>query len=96
MNGPVIIDWESAARGHPAGDVAYTLLLMHHANLPSWTPRYMHWLLGATRSVILRGYLNGYLRSNLATRQQIEEWYRPIAAEVHRRINRAAQAVDLR
>jgi uncharacterized protein (TIGR02172 family) len=60
--GPVIIDWETASRGRPAGDAACTLLLMQRAHLPSWSPRFMHALLALTRSAIHRGYLRGYLR----------------------------------
>ena len=93
-NGPVIIDWDGAARGHPAADVAATLLLMERANLPSWTPRYMHWLLGATRSLIRRSYLNLYLRSNLATRDEIDAWYRPVAFEFRCRIDPATPSAD--
>jgi tRNA A-37 threonylcarbamoyl transferase component Bud32 len=87
--GPVIIDWDAATRGQPAGDAAYTLLLIQKASLPSWTPRYMHVLLAATRSAIGRGYLRAYVRSGLATGEQIKRWRPPVAAEVRRRVDRA-------
>jgi aminoglycoside phosphotransferase (APT) family kinase protein len=96
VNGPVIIDWDAATRGQPAGDAAYTSLLIQRANLPPWTPAYMHWLLAATRSTIGRGYLTAYMRSNLATREQIDQWSTPLAAEVRRRRNHAAHSDESR
>lgn len=89
QDGPVVIDWDAATRGRPAGDAAYTLHLIRSANLPFWIPRYMHLLLSGTRSMIRRGYLKEYLRSHLATRNEIQRWYTPVAAEVQRRLEGA-------
>jgi aminoglycoside phosphotransferase (APT) family kinase protein len=90
--GPIIIDWETATRGQPAGDVAYTSLLMQCAGLPSWTPRHMHVLLAATRSLIRTRYLKAYLRSELATREQVGRWRTPIMADVTLRLEHAIRS----
>src|SRR5438105_2291070 len=34
--GPVVIDWSSASRGHPVGDLAWTSRLLRTADLPPW------------------------------------------------------------
>lgn len=78
--GPVVIDWGSAARGHPLGDVAFTVRLLRTARLPPWVPRPMHLLLGCTRPLLLRAYLGWYLRSAPGTRREIEAWQTPLAA----------------
>jgi tRNA A-37 threonylcarbamoyl transferase component Bud32 len=94
--GPVIIDWETATRGQPAGDAAYTSLLLQQTGLPPWTPTYVHVLLAATRSSIHRGYLKAYLRSEVATREQISKWQTPVSAEVNRRLDGAVQSTGSR
>ena len=93
-HGPIIIDWQTASRGRPAGDAACTLLLIEHAYLPAWSPRYMHALLAVTRSLIHRGYRRGYLRSGLASREEIAQWQEPMGAEIERRIASAAPNAD--
>lgn len=77
--GPVVIDWSSASRGDPLGDVAWTSHLVRTASLPPWTPGYVHLLLACLRSVMHRSYLRRYLRLRGGTRQQIEAWQAPIA-----------------
>jgi uncharacterized protein (TIGR02172 family) len=79
-SGPVIIDWGTATRGHPLGDVACTSRLMQTANLPRWAPFYMHLLLKASRSLLHRTYLRRYLRLHPGTRREIEQWEQAIAA----------------
>jgi hypothetical protein len=56
LRGPVVIDWSSASRGDPLGNVAYTSRLMWAANLPPWSPGYMHLLLKCLLSVMYRSY----------------------------------------
>lgn len=82
--GPVVIDWETATCGHPAGDAACTCLLIRHASLPEEAPRHMRLLLAATRKLIHRGYLNAFVRAGLATPQQIAAWQQPLAAAAAR------------
>ena len=78
--GPVIIDWGTATRGHPFGDVACTSRLMQTANLPRWAPFYVHLLLKMSRSVLHRTYLQRYLRIRPGTRREIKQWEQAIAA----------------
>jgi hypothetical protein len=77
--GPIVIDWSSASRGDPLGDVACTSRLMRNASLPPWSPGYAHLLLRCLRPWIHRSYLKRYLRLNAGTRQQIGTWQGPLA-----------------
>jgi aminoglycoside phosphotransferase (APT) family kinase protein len=76
--GPVVIDWDSASRGAPIGDVACTVQLMRIAYLPPWTPGYIRWSFECVRPVIHRSYVNRYLRLHAATRRQMEAWQTPL------------------
>jgi uncharacterized protein (TIGR02172 family) len=78
--GPVIIDWGRAARGYPLGDVACTARLIRTAGLPPWAPAFMHLTLRATRPILYRKYLAGYLRQVGGTRAEVEAWLGPLAA----------------
>jgi aminoglycoside phosphotransferase (APT) family kinase protein len=78
--GPVVIDWETATRGDPLGDVACSSPLIQDASLPPWTPRYMHHLLKCSRALLHRSYLNRYLQLQGGTRRQIENWKAPLNA----------------
>jgi aminoglycoside phosphotransferase (APT) family kinase protein len=78
--GPVVIDWETATRGDPLGDVACTSRLIQKASLPRWTPRYMHHLLKCSRALLHRSYLNRYFQLRPGSRRQIENWKAPLNA----------------
>jgi aminoglycoside phosphotransferase (APT) family kinase protein len=78
--GPVIIDWDSATRGNPIGDVACTSRLIQHASLPPWAPGYMHLLLKSSRALLHHFYMKRSLQLHAGTRQQIEAWQLPLAA----------------
>jgi aminoglycoside phosphotransferase (APT) family kinase protein len=78
-NGPVVIDWDSASRGDPLGDVACTSRLIRTASLPPWSPGYAHLLLKCLRSVMHHSYLRRYFHLHIGTREQIEGWETPIA-----------------
>ncbi len=78
--GPVIIDWSSASRGRPLGDVAQTSRLMRTAGLPPWSPGYMHVLLKCLRPTMHRVYLKHYFRARPGPRREIEDWRLPLAA----------------
>jgi aminoglycoside phosphotransferase (APT) family kinase protein len=77
--GPVVIDWDTATRGHPLGDVACTSRLIRTASLPPWAPGYVHLMLRCLRPVIDRSYLRRYLRLRGGTRPEIEAWQVPLA-----------------
>jgi aminoglycoside phosphotransferase (APT) family kinase protein len=82
--GPVVIDWDTATRGHPLGDVACTARLIRTAGLPPWAPGYMHMILRGTRPLIHRAYLKQYLRLGSGTRREIDAWMVPLAARASR------------
>src|SRR5262249_43067358 len=77
--GPVVIDWGSASRGDPLGDVAWTSHLMRTAGLPPWSPGYMHLMLKCLRSVMHGSYLRRYLHLHAGTQRQIEAWQPALA-----------------
>lgn len=72
--GPLVIDWGSASRGAPLGDVACTARLIQIANLPPWTPTYMHQLLKCSRILLRRAYIRRYLQHHPGSRQDIRKW----------------------
>jgi aminoglycoside phosphotransferase (APT) family kinase protein len=84
--GPAIIDWSSASRGHPLGDVGWTIRLMRTAKLPPWSPWFAHLLLRCFRTPMSRRYLDWYLRQRPGTRREIEDWQAPLAVAVRHAI----------
>jgi aminoglycoside phosphotransferase (APT) family kinase protein len=76
-NGPIIIDWGNASRGHPLADVAQTELLLQVGEPPS-SP--MHrWLLSSARALVRRMYVRRYLRLYPASVRDLRVWRFPIA-----------------
>jgi aminoglycoside phosphotransferase (APT) family kinase protein len=78
--GPILIDWDSATRGNPLGDVACTSRLIQKAGLPQWAPGYMHLLLKCSRRLLHHFYMKRSLQLHAGTRQQIDAWQLPLAA----------------
>lgn len=78
--GPVVIDWDTATRGHPVGDIACTSHLLRIARLPAWSPRSMHLLLMCTRGLLHSSYMRHSLALHGATRGQVGAWEVPIKA----------------
>ena len=78
--GPVIIDWPDATRGHPLADVARTSLLIQVGGLPPGTAR--RWLIQSFRALFLAIYLRRYfqLRVGQASRRDLAAWQLPVAA----------------
>ena len=76
--GPIIIDWDSATRGHPLGDVACTSFLFQKAKLPAWTPFHMHLLLKICRKLLHETYLKHYVKMCPGTRGAIEQFTKPL------------------
>ena len=76
--GPVIIDWVTAAQGHPLADVARTLLLLRIGEIPPGTPGRR--LINLGRHAFLSAYVHRYTRLRAMPREQIEAWLVPIAA----------------
>jgi uncharacterized protein (TIGR02172 family) len=72
--GPVVIDWDTATRGHPLGDVACTSRLFCSERLRPGAPHFMQLLVKCLRNVLHRTYLKRYLQAHGGTRDEIEAW----------------------
>lgn len=77
--GPVVIDWSSASRGSPIGDVACTSRLLRAASLPPWAAWYSHLMLRCLRSRMHRSYLKWYFRRRPGSRKEVETWQMPLS-----------------
>jgi len=73
-DGYAIIDWLSAARGHPAADVAMSVVMMREVELFPGTPPLKLLLYQVARRVILHFYLKRYLAQGTVTRAEVDQW----------------------
>jgi uncharacterized protein (TIGR02172 family) len=78
--GMVVIDWGAASRGPRLADVACTSRLFEVAELPPWSPRYMHWMLKCSRTLLHRTYLRHYLSARSGSKAELSEWKDAVAA----------------
>lgn len=76
--GPVVVDWGPASVGHPAADVAWTVLLYRFGS-PVGAPLAVRVVLGLSRKLSLRVYLRTYSRLTGRTWRDIERWIGVIA-----------------
>ncbi|MBB6671326.1 GNAT family N-acetyltransferase [Cohnella nanjingensis] len=74
------IDWMNGMTGHPAGDVARTLLLLTYGTLPEDTPVPIRDALNRTRTRIREVYLAEYLAGSDLTMAEIESWFLAVTA----------------
>lgn len=72
--GPSIIDWCDAARGHPAADVARTLLLLQYTRAPGDAA------FESARKGLSTVYLEEYRRVRDMPAEALDAWTLPIAA----------------
>jgi aminoglycoside phosphotransferase (APT) family kinase protein len=72
--GPIVIDWGSASCGEPLGDVACTARLIQIADLPPWSPWYMHQLLKCFRVLLHRSYIRYSSQHHAGTLPDIIKW----------------------
>jgi len=72
--GPVVIDWGPASAGHPAADVAWTVLLYRFGGTPVDTPWVARTVLLAARRLSLRIYLRAYFNLTGRTWSDVKEW----------------------
>jgi uncharacterized protein (TIGR02172 family) len=79
-HGPVIIDWMTATRGHPLGDVARTALLFQTGGLPPGISFGKRLVINALRRLIFSTYLKHYLQLHPASLSEINAWKLPIYA----------------
>lgn len=75
--GPKIIDWSCATRGHPLADLGFTDLLFRRAQLPPETNWRLRLLFKISRRLLHDSYLKSYLRLRPGTLEQIKAW-RPV------------------
>ncbi len=76
--GPIVIDWIDAHRGHPSADVARTILLLRLGELPEGTKR--RWLIDALRRRLQKAYLRRYRMVRGISEIELEAWLLPVAA----------------
>ena len=77
--GWVIIDWITGVQGHPAADIARTLILLNIGQVPGagWFKRM---LTSVVRGYFSRTYLRRYIKLNPdVTLEQVNAWLVPIA-----------------
>jgi hypothetical protein len=77
--GLIIIDWLDASRGHPLADVARTWLLMT-GTLPPTMNAGERATIQLVRGVLVRAYLNSYLRFSGFGMSDLRPWLLPVAA----------------
>ena len=77
--GPIILDWITAARGHPLADVARTSMLFRVSAKPGGSAAEMA-VIDAQRAALLGHYLAAYFaaRPDL-DRQMLDQWLLPVA-----------------
>ena len=78
-DGPVVIDWGPATAGHPAADVAWTVLLYRYGGMPPGTPLSLRLLLAIVRRWSLRVYLRAYFALTGRTWDDVKAWLGVIA-----------------
>lgn len=77
---PVIIDWTSAYRGDPSGDIARTCLIINSPAVLPGMPKIMAAAAKFPKWVVYKAYLNEYLRVSKAEFEDINAWILPVAA----------------
>lgn len=75
-----IIDWMTGMSGHPAGDVARTLILLEFGSIPEGTPRLASMVIQFLRTRMKSEYLKQYIQISGLTIAEIDQWILPVAA----------------
>lgn len=76
-----IVDWLTAKKGHPLGDVARTYLLIMYGTLPESAPEILKSLFqDDRRREMAELYLHHYLDSSPHERMDVAKWLVPVAA----------------
>ena len=78
--GPVVIDWLTASRGNPAGDVARSLFLIGLSGLPPHIPRFERRLIALVRRRFVGVYLRRYRQLRPLEGAELRAWRLPILA----------------
>ncbi len=82
--GPVIIDWTSAARGSPEADFAGSLLMLRLGEPPSFLPSLVRFLALFARSLMIRTYNRTYRRNIAVDEELLRAWQLPAAVALNR------------
>jgi aminoglycoside phosphotransferase (APT) family kinase protein len=77
--GPMVIDWGPASAGHPAADVAWTLLLYRYGGTPPGTPLPIRLLIAVIRRWSMRVYLRTYSRLTGLGQSDVKAWLGVVA-----------------
>lgn len=75
-----VLDWLTAASGHPAADAARTTVLSAFGSLPDGIPDHLLPLLEAGRAAHLAEYIRRYTSLTGITKDEMERWYLPVCA----------------
>ena len=75
-DGPVVIDWPDASRGHALGDVARTLVLSRIGDRPQRAAGRAR--VPAFRRLLGRAYREAYFEVSPAARSQLRAWLLPV------------------
>jgi thiamine kinase len=78
-DGLVVIDWQKAAAGNPAADVARTLVVLRYGRLKT-PPGLRRRLIQASRMLAAAWYVRCYARASGIGAAEIEAWQLPVLA----------------
>ena len=78
-NGPIVIDWITAAKGSPAADVARSSLILRLGAPPAG--RTSERLINVARSYAHFRYMKRYLTNGSIDRPAIDDWALPVAVD---------------
>ena len=73
----VVIDWMTAAKGHPAADVAATRFIFLEAELWPGTPLLKRLLLNSVRKIIFKFYIQHYKKITGIKQEEIDRFRLP-------------------
>lgn len=76
----VVIDWSSAYRGDPAGDVARTCLIINSPAVLPGTPDILASMSIFPKKLTYMSYINEYLKAAKIKYKDIDAWMLPVAA----------------
>jgi len=76
--GALVLDWMNAVRGHPAGDVARTLLLLEHADAPPGAGPALQVFLRTGRKLFVWAYWRRYAHRSGLRRADVDAWQLPL------------------
>ncbi|NQX57995.1 aminoglycoside phosphotransferase family protein [Paenibacillus qinlingensis] len=80
QEGPVVIDWMTAAYGPAQADAARTIMLLQHAVLPIELPEVVSQTFAHTRTILLKSYEDAYLEQTGFNKEELTKWEIPLMA----------------